>query len=70
MDSEADATMLLVGLVVYLVALAAILGGLLVANHLAGRRHARRQRVEANPNAGRELVRVGYRVQRNWHRYR
>jgi hypothetical protein len=70
MDSDPDTTMLLVGLAVYLVALAAILGGLLLADWLAGRRRARRQRVPANPNAGRELVRVGYRVQRNHHRYR
>jgi protein-S-isoprenylcysteine O-methyltransferase Ste14 len=67
MDTDADMTMLLVGLVVYLVAVAAIVAGLLLADWRAGRR---RVRVEPNPAAGRELVRAGYRVQRNHHRYR
>jgi hypothetical protein len=69
MDPGEDPAMLLVGLVVYVVAVAAILGGLLLADWRAGRRRARREQVPANPDAGRELVRVGSRVQRNYHRY-
>jgi hypothetical protein len=62
----------LLGLLVYLALVAVLVGGLLVANWRAGRRHhrARHKRIEANPAAGRELVRVGYRVQRNYRRYR
>lgn len=67
MDPDGDMTMLLVGLVVYLVAVVAIVAGLLLADWRAGRRRAR---VEPNPAAGRELVRLGYRVQRNHRRYR
>jgi hypothetical protein len=72
MDTDGDTTMVLVGLVVYVVAVAAILTGFLVADWLAGRKRAQRERepVKANPAAGRELVRVGYRVRTNYHRYR
>jgi hypothetical protein len=70
MDSNMDATMLLVGVAVDLAGVVAILGGLLVVDWLAGRRRRQRARVEANPDAGRELVSVGGRVRRNWRRYR
>lgn len=74
MNTGGDITLLLVGLVVYLAAVVVILGGLLLANWWLGRKHERerqrRERVEANPAAGRELVRVGYRVQHNYQRYR
>lgn len=69
MDPGDDPTMLLVGLIVYLVAVVLILGGLLLADWRAGRRRRRREQVTANPDAGRELVRVGYRVQANYRRY-
>jgi hypothetical protein len=70
MNPGDDPAMLLAGLVVYAVAVALLLGGLLLADWHAGRRRRRNQQVSANPHAGRELVRVGYRVQRNYHRYR
>jgi hypothetical protein len=69
MDTDASIPPVMIGVAVYVVAVAAILGGLLLADWRAGRK--RRQKVvKANPDAGRDLVRVGYRVQRNWHRYR
>jgi hypothetical protein len=68
--TDTDTSLLLVGLVVYLAGVMVILAALLLANWWAGRKRPRRERVTANPAAGRELVRVGYRVQRNYHRYR
>jgi len=70
MDTDASMTLLVVGLAAYLVAVAVILGGLLLANWHAGRKRVSREQVTANPNAGRELVRVGYRVRTNYHRCR
>ncbi len=72
MAADGDTTMWVVGMVVYVVALAAILGGFLVADWWVGRkraREARRELVKAE-STSRELVRVGYRVRTNYHRYR
>ena len=72
MDADGDMTLLVVGMVAYVVAVVAIVGGFLMADWRAGRRRvreARRELVKAGATS-RELVRVGYRVRANYHRYR
>jgi len=68
MGADADMTLWVVGMVAYLIAMVAIVGGLLVADWRAGRKRARRELVKAE-STSRELVRVGYRVRANYHRY-
>jgi len=71
MDTDGNMTMLIVGVVADVVAVAAILGGLLLADWHAGRKRTRAQRELIKPTAtSRDLVRVGYRVRANHHRYR